>query len=330
MKAAYITAPGPADSIQYGDLPTPILSGKQILVRTRAVSVNPVDTYIRSGMVQMDLPMPFVIGCDVAGIVEAVGPNATKFRVGDRVWGSNQGLLGRQGTFSELVAMDEQWLYPIPHGVPEKAAAACALVGITAHLGLFRHAQLKKGETVFVNGGSGGVGSMVIQMAKIAGARVVTTAGNQDKMEVCKELGADLVLNYRTDDVATELSRYAPAGVHVWWETIRNPDFDLAVNALAARGRMILMAGREARPAFPVGPFYVKECSLHGFVMFKAKPDEQEVCARDINRWLSNKELKPLIDRVMRLEDAAQAHALQEDATIHGKTRLKGKIILEP
>ena len=170
MKAAYIEQPGTPDKIIYGDLPKPKPTEGQVLVKVKAVAVNPVDTYVRAGLYATDLPKPFVIGCDLAGVVESVGPAATKYKPGDRVWGSNQGLLGRQGTFAEFAAVDECWLYPTPEDVSDEDAAAIALVGITAHLGLFREAQLKVGENVFVNGGSGGVGSCVIQMARAIGA----------------------------------------------------------------------------------------------------------------------------------------------------------------
>ena len=156
MKAAYIEKPGPAEKIIYGNLPKPKPADNQVLVKVKAVAVNPVDTYIRAGMYPMDLPLPFVVGCDLAGVVEAVGPSVTKFQKGDRVWGSNQGLLGRQGTFAEYAAVDECWLYPTPEEVSDQDAAAVALVGITAHLGLFRDARLKTGENVLVNGGTGG------------------------------------------------------------------------------------------------------------------------------------------------------------------------------
>ena len=170
MKAAYIEQTGPPGNIKYGELPEPELTGSQVLVQVKAVSVNPIDTYLRNGANYWELPMPFVIGCDLAGEVVSCGPDAVRFREGDRVWGSNQGLLGRQGTFAEYCAVDECWLYPTPDEVSDDDAVGCALVGITAHLGLFREARLQKGESVFVQGGSGGVGSMVLQMAKAAGA----------------------------------------------------------------------------------------------------------------------------------------------------------------
>ena len=330
MKAAFITQVGPPENIIYGDLPVPQPAGHQVLVAVKAVSVNPVDTYVRSGLVPNQLTFPFVVGCDLAGQVEAVGPEVKRFKRGDRVWGTNQGLLGRPGTFSEFAAVDEAWLYPTPPGTSDEVAAAIALVGNTAHLGLFRDAHLKRGETIFVNGGSGGVGSIVVQMAKIIGARVITTAGSDEKVTLCRELGADIALNYRTQNVDALLKEIAPSGVNVWWEVLREPDFDRALSHLAHRGRMVIMAGREARPPFPVGPFYVKCCSLHGFVMFMATPEEQRVCADDINRWLLEGRLRPSIARVMPLSETAAAHRLQEDNTLRKAGTLAGKIVLKP
>ena len=330
MKAAYINETGPAENIQYGELPKPSATGSLVLVKTAAVAVNPIDTYLRNGANYWELPKPFIIGCDLAGSVEAVGERVTRFRPGDRVWCSNQGLLGRQGTFAEYCAVDECWLYPTPTGVNDETAAASALVGITAHLGLFREANLKSGQSIFVNGGTGGVGSMVVQMAKAAGARVIATAGSAEKCEALKQLGADAAVNYKTDDIAAAVKQFAPGGVNVYWETVREPDFDKIVSYLAERGRMILMAGRDARPPFPVGPFYVKGCSLHGFVMFKATADEQHACAVDINRWLSSGKLKANISAVLPLSKAAEAHSLQEANTLQKAGTIAGKIVLKP
>ncbi|MBX3439885.1 MAG: alcohol dehydrogenase catalytic domain-containing protein, partial [Planctomycetaceae bacterium] len=169
MKAAYITETGAPDVIRFGELPQPHPGASQVLVKVSAVAVNPIDTYIRSGSVPAALSFPYIVGCDLAGAVEAVGDQVTRFRVGDRVWGSNQGLAGRAGTFAEYAAVDEQWLYATPAEQTDAQAAAGALTGITAHLGLFLHGGLKAGELIFVNGGTGGVGSAVVQFAKAAG-----------------------------------------------------------------------------------------------------------------------------------------------------------------
>jgi NADPH2:quinone reductase len=300
------------------------------LVKVGAVAVNPVDTYIRAGAIVWPLPMPFIVGCDLAGTVEAVGPGVTRFKPGDRVWGSNQGLLGRQGTFAEHAAVDAQWLYPTPEGVSDRDAAATALVGITAHLGLFGRAGLRRGETLFVHGGSGGVGSCVVQMGKAAGARVITTAGSDEKAGFCRKLGADAVIRYREEDESVAIRQHAPQGVDVWWETLREPNLEQAVGLLAPRGRLVLMAGRDARPVFPVGPFYTRDCAVHGFAMFNAPPEGQREAAEEINRWMSEGKLRARISRVMKLAETAEAHRLQEQSTLQKTGALAGKIVLEP
>jgi NADPH2:quinone reductase len=331
MKAAYFTTPGGPEVIQYGELPRPTPQAGEVLVKVGAVALNPIDTYIRAGNVKMNLPQPFIPGCDLAGAVEAVGPDAHRFKSGDRVWGSNQGLLGRQGTFAEFACVHEQWLYPTPTGVSDTEASAVALVGITAHLGLFRCANLQAGETVFVNGGTGGVGSMVVQMAKAVGAQVIATVGSHEKAALCRSWGADGVLNYKTDDLAAGVRQLTnQQGVQVWYETQREPDFVRTVELLARRGRMIVMAGRQAQPIFPVGPFYTRDLSLFGFAMFNAAPDEQRRCAEDINRWLGDHKLHPLIGRVFPLSEAAAAHRFQEENTLNKAGTLQGKIILKP
>lgn len=331
MKAAYYTETGGPEVIRYGELPTPEPREGEVLVQVAAASLNPIDTYIRAGAVAMPRPSPFIPGCDLAGRVVKLGAGVRRFRVGDRVWGSNQGLLGRQGTFAEYAAVHEDWLYPIPEGVSEQEAAAVALVGITAHLGLFRCAKLERGEIIFVNGGTGGVGSMVVQMAKAIGARVITTVGNEEKAKLCREWGADLVLNYKTDDLVAAIKKFTNgAGVHVWYETQREPDYDRMVECTRLRGRLVVIAGRQARPPFPHGPFYVKDLTLYGYAMFNASAEEQRRCAEDINRWLAERKLRVPIGRVFRFSQAAEAHRLQEENTLGKAGTLVGKIVLVP
>ena len=330
MKAAFIKQTGTPNVIIYDELPTPKPGRRQCLVKVAAVNVNPIDLYVRSGSIPAKMTFPFILGRDLAGTVVEVGAAVKSFKPGDRVWATSQGTDGRQGTFAEFVAVDKRWLHPIPAGVSEEDAVALSLVAITAQLGLVRYAALKAGEVLFVNGGSGGVGSSVVQMAKILGARVIATAGTDEKVKVCRELGADLALNYTTQDVDTAIRQFAPEGVNVWWETLREPNFERTVSLLALRGRMIIMAGRDARPVFPVGPFYVKDCSLYGFAMFNASAREQRLAANAINRWLSEGKLKARIDRVMPLSQAAEAHRLQEASTIQKTGTLAGKVVLKP
>lgn len=332
MKAAFITTTGNPDVIQWGDLPAPVPGPGQVLVRTEAVAVNPIDTYIRAGIIKMPIPNPYVIGCDIAGVVEATGPNVSLFKKGDRVWGSNQGLFGRQGTFAELCAIDEQWLYPVPDIINSESAAAGALVGITAHLGLFLHGNLKAGEVVFVNGGTGGVGSAVVQLAKAAGATVITTAGSAEKAAECRRLGAAHVIEYRSQDIDKRFAEIVEqtGQIFLWFETLRTPALDRCIPLMAQRGRIIFMAGRDARPEFPVGPFYVKDLRAIGFAMFNASPAEQRDAANQLNEFMSDGRFKPLVGMTLSLSEAAKAHQLQEDNTLNMAGTLSGKIVLKP
>ena len=332
MKAAIITTTGAPEVIQWAEMPVPAINKSQVLIRTEAVAVNPIDTYIRSGIVKAALPKPYIIGCDIAGVVEAVGPGVERFRVGDRVWGSNQGLAGRQGSFAELCVINEQWLYPIPENVPSDFAAAGALVGITAHLGLFLHGGLKAGEVVFVNGGTGGVGSAVVQLAKAAGATVITTSGSPDKAAECLRLGAAHVIEYRTQDIDQRFTDItASTGpIHLWFETQRTPTLDRTILLMAPRGRIILMAGRDSRPEFPIGPFYVKDLRAIGFAMFNASPVEQRASAIELNSMLADGSYKPLIGVTLPMSEAAKAHQLQEENTLKSAGTLSGKIVLKP
>jgi NADPH2:quinone reductase len=328
MRAAYIRATGPLENIETGDLPKPSPGQGEVLVKVAVSALNPVDLYLRSGMVPMVQSFPYVIGCDLAGTVAEVGPGVSRFKVGDRVWGSNQGLLGRQGTTAEFAAIHEDWLYPTPQNVTDEQAAGMALTGITAHIGLFQYGALKAGETVYVPGGTGGVGSMVVQMAKAAGGRVATSVGSAEKAEMARSLGADLVLNYKTDDVPARLREFSNEGYDVWYETQRDPNLEVSVPLLRRRGRMILMAGRAATPSLPLGAFYTRNCALFGFAMFNGTPDEQRRCAEDMNRWSAAGSLKVLIGKSFPLSEAQAAERFLEANTLGNAGTLHGKVVI--
>lgn len=332
MKAAFIRQTGTPEVIEYGELPTPEPGPTELLVKVGAVSVNPIDTYIRSGMIKVATSFPYIIGCDLAGTIERVGSQVTRFKAGDRVWGSNQSLFGRRGSFAEYAAVDENWLYLTPPTMLDAQAAAGALTGITAHLGLYLNAGLKPGEIVFVNGGAGGVGSAVIQMAKTAGAKVIATVGNSDKKALCESWGADCVIDYHSATLDDEIKAFAAAngGLHVWFETLAPTNLERTVGLMSPRGRIVVMAGRNARPEFPNGAFYVKDLRLFGFAMFNATPEEQRACAETINSLATQGVWKPQIGRTLPLAEAAAAHRLQEENTLQKRGTLTGKIVLVP
>jgi NADPH2:quinone reductase len=327
MKAAYINALGPPENIIFGDFPEPIIKDSQALVKVGAVAIDPIDTYIRRGSFPTNLSFPFIIGRDMVGTIEAVGVKVQRFSVGDRVWCNNQGYCGRQGTFAEYLAIDERFLYPLPDEVDEQQAVAVAHSATTASIGLLREAKLGFGESVFIKGGAGNVGSAVLQLATNLGAHVMTTAGNDEDLEYCRQLGAEVVVNYRTGDLVAAISEFAPNGVNVYWDTTTNPDFERAVPLLAKRARIVLMAGLNAHPPFPVGAFYTKDCSVHGFAITNATSEELQDCAVAINEWLAKGKLHARVDRVLPLKEAAQAHKLIEES-LSGRLKLHGKIVL--
>ena len=323
MKAAYINQTGPAENILYGELPTPTISPTQCLVKIAAVSVNPIDSYIRGGMVPMKLPFPFIVGCDLAGTVAEAGANVTQFKPGDRVWGSNQGLLGRQGTFAEFAAVEAHWLYPTPPGVSDEQAAAVALVGITAHLGLGRDAKLKSGETLFVNGGSGGVGSSVVQIAKAIGARVAVTC-SAAKAEVCRGLGADVVLERSPHDWLADATTAVPGGFDVVLDVIGGDEVERNLKAVALRGTIVqvgLMGGGQT--SVNVGLLLAKRAHWVGTTL-RTRPLEEKVSvtrrfAAEVLPLFESGRLVPVIDSRFPFDRIADAHRHMEANANAGK-----------
>ena len=190
-------------------------------------------------------------------------------------------------------------------------------------------AKLDAGETILVNGGSGAVGSTVIQMAKALGAQVIATTSGAEKAAYCRSLGADHVLDHDVDNVADRVHLLLPGGVHVWWETSRTPNLDTAVACLGRRGRLVVMAGRTERPELPLGPFYLKCCRMYGFVMFHAAPESQRRAAERINRWMASGAMTAKIDRVGALEETPELHRLQEQNTIETAGVVRGKLVVK-
>jgi NADPH2:quinone reductase len=323
MKAAYIDQPGPAQTIHYGDLPLPAVGQRDVLVQVLAVTVNAVDTYIVSGQFQTPLPCPFIIGRDVAGIVAAVGEAVRRFRPGERVWANNQGYGGRQGTFAEYCSIDEDLLYHLPDQADLYETITVFHSGLTAAVGLAK-VQLQFGETVFINGGDGNVGTAILQIARAMGARVIVTSADERKAAWCRQLGADRIINYKTQDVHKVLQEAVPQGVNVYWDTTAHFDAARALAVSARRGRLVVMAGLTQQTTLPVGPFYTRNCTLYGFTVTDATREELGHYAEQINQWVRQGVLKGRIARKLPLSQAAQAYE------IYRTEDLVGKLVLAP
>ncbi|MFE9170543.1 NADPH:quinone reductase [Streptomyces kebangsaanensis] len=328
MRAAYIEQLGSPDEIRYGELADPRPGPTDVLVEVTATTVNPVDTFVRSGVFRTPVSFPLVIGRDLVGTVVEAGPGAVGFRAGDRVWCNSLGHGGRQGAAAELAVVPADRLYHLPDGVDPETAVCVLHPGGTAHLALHTHARVRPGETVLVAGAAGNVGSAALVTAVEAGARVVCTASARDA-GYCRSLGAEEVFAYDDPDLAERLRHACPAGFDVWLDTYGTNDLTAAVDLMAPRARIVLLAGVGARPVLPVGPFYMKDASILGFVISHATTAELADAAVGVNRLLSAGRLRPRTVERAPLGAAADAHRRMEKGGLRGR-RLVLRPDLEP
>lgn len=324
MKAAYIESPCPPEGIRYGDFPDPVPRPHEVLVRVAAAAVNHVDTFVRSGRLDVGMPLPFVIGRDMAGVVEAAGTQTGDFKRGDAVWSNCLGIGGLQGPSAEYAAVPSARLFRLPSGTEPVQAAASVHSALTASIGLIDKAALRTGEALFINGGSGSVGTAVLQIAKAAGALVIATAGSPESAAWCRENGADLVIDYRDRDIPSKVRAFTPGGVNIYWDGSGRLDLNETLSMLAPRGRIVVIAGSNVSTPLPVGPFYLRETSLFGFTVTGTPASELGAHAARINDWFKKGILKTRIQEILPLAEAARAHELEE------KGGLKGKIVLVP
>jgi NADPH:quinone reductase-like Zn-dependent oxidoreductase len=317
MAAAYLTALGDADSIQVGALPVPRLGPTDVLVRVEAAAVNLADAYVFSGAFPTPMPMPYIVGTDLVGTVVATGSDAMSFRPDQQVWCNSMGRGGRQGSTAEYAAVPADRLYPLPHGVNPRVAVALAQPAATAYLGWFVHAKLRPGETVFVGGGAGNIGTAAIQTARLAGARVIASA-RPDDFDECRAAGAEAVFDFTDPGLADHVAAHAPAGVDVVWETSGHHDFDLVVRAAAIGCRVLLTAGAGDQPV-PLAQLYMKDVRVLGFVISLATAADLADAAGLINQMLTRGQLTTQIAECMPLAQTAAAHRRLWQGGVRGR-----------
>lgn len=324
MRAAFIRATGGVDQIEIGELPVPQPGPTDVLVRMQASNVNHVDLFVRSGAYRTYTPFPFVIGRDLVGQVVALGAGVGSFAMGDAVWCNSLGHNGRQGAFSEFAVVAADRLYPLPEGVAPEDAAAVVHAAATAYLGLVREAKACAGQTIFLEGGGGAVGSAVLQMAHAMGLRVITSAAADDQ-DWCQRLGADTVFDYHRPDLYDAVRQTCQEGVDIWWDTSGHNNFNKCLPLLNRRARIVQMSGfGGANPDLPVGQLYTKDITLCGFAISNASVSDLADAALVINRLLAAGKLQPRIGTTFHLADSAQAH----EAMASG--RVRGRIVVIP
>jgi NADPH:quinone reductase-like Zn-dependent oxidoreductase len=327
MKAFVIDRYQPADGGHLADVDDPVVDAGQVLVQVHAAGVNQLDTKIRNGDFKMILryAMPLVLGNDVAGVVTAVGVGARRFRVGDEVYARPP--TAAMGTFAEMIAVDETAAARKPTSLSMVEAASIPLVGLTAWQALVERAELQPGERVFIQAGSGGVGSIAIQLAKHLGATVATTTSAANA-QLAADLGADVIIDYRTEDFETVLADY-----DVVLHSQDTQALDKSLRILKPGGRLISISG-PPDPAFATevgAPWFVRPVlavtSAHVRRQAKRRGvDYQFLFMRadggqlaELTALIDAGTIRPVIERTFPLEATFDALAHVESGRSRGK-----------
>ena len=321
MRAMRIHAPGGADAVVEDRIPVPAPGAGEALVRVEFAGVNFIDIYKRSGL--YTVPLPSTIGEEGAGTIEAVGDGVTEVRVGDRVAWSSIG-----GACAEFAVVPAAKLVPVPRGVDARVAAAVMLQGMTAHYLATSIYPLKAGDRCLVHAAAGGVGLLLVQIAKRRGAYVIGTAGSDEKAALARGAGADEVVIYTRQNFVEEVRRVTDArGVHVIYDSVGKTTFLPGLDALAPRGMMVLF-GQSSGPVDPLDPqvlnrkgslFLTRPTLLH----YTATRDELLWRAGDLFEWIGRGELAVRIGAEFPLSAVADAHRALE------QRRTTGKVVLD-
>ncbi|HXH08609.1 MAG TPA: quinone oxidoreductase [Alphaproteobacteria bacterium] len=320
MKAVRVHTPGGVDALRYEDVPTPTPKAGEALVKIEAVGINFIDIYIRSGLYKN--PLPLTLGQEGAGVVEAVGADVTEVKVGDRVAYS-----GVPGSYAEYAVVPAARLVQMPDGIDAKMGAAAMLQGMTAHYLAHSTYPLKAGDACLVHAAAGGVGLLLVQMAKMRGARVIGTVSTEDKAKLAREAGADEVILYTQQDFEAEVKRLTNGrGLQVVYDSVAKTTFEKSLNCLAPRGYMVLYG----QSSGPVPPFDLAQLGAKGS-LFITRPSlahytltREELLQRagDVLGWIRAGTLKLRIDQTFPLKDAAEAHRRLEGRQSTGKLLL--------
>ena len=331
MKAVVIDRYGGNEVVRAGEMPDPELRDEDVLVQIHAASVNPLDLKIREGKLKLILPyrLPLILGNDLAGVVLRIGPGVRRFKPGDEVYARPD--KDRIGTFAELIAIREDAVAIKPKQLTMEEAASIPLVGLTAWQALVERANLKAGQKVLIHAGSGGVGTMAVQLAKHLGAIVATTTSTAN-LDWVKGLGADTVIDYRKDDFETTLRDY-----DVVLDTLGGEALEKSLRVLKPRGKLVSIAG-PPDPDFAreMGANWVLRLAMrllsrrirrsakrlrvnYSFLFVRSSGDQ----LREIGSLIDAGLIRPVVDQVFPFESTKEALAYVE------KARAKGKVVVK-
>jgi NADPH2:quinone reductase len=317
MNAIVVREFGPPEVMKIETVQDPAPGPDQVLVRVKAVGINPVETYVRSGSYARKPNLPYTPGTDIAGVVEAVGPNVSAFKKGDRVYG--HGVAAGSGGYAELAVSEEHQVHRLPDNVSFEQGAALGVPYGTAWRALFMKAQARPGETVLINGASGGVGTAAVQIARLRGLHVIGTAGTERGIALVRDQGAHHVLNHREPDYMRQVTTLTGGrGADVIVEMLANVNLDHDLDVLALRGRVVVVGNRgriEIDPRKVMG----KDGAILGMVGFNAPPEEVRETHAALGAALEAGALKPVVGRKVPLNSAPTAHVAVMEPGAYGK-----------
>lgn len=317
MKAVWYDRQGPArDVFVYGEVPTPNAGQGEVRIKLEASGVNPSDTYRRGGQAgPMEYPR-VIANSDGAGIVDQVGSGAKRFKVGDRVWLYNGQRNGRAfGTAAEYIALDENLVTPLPDNVSFAEGATLGVPGMTAWVCLY-HAGPIKDQTVLVTGGAGAVGHYGIQLAKWGGARVITTVSSPQKAEIAKAAGADLVIDYKTENVAERVLAFAPEGVDRIVEVDFGGNIETTEKILARFSTVAIYATKgNLRPQVTIRPLTQKNVTIYGMQLPLTPMPLQRKAQAGMAEWLAGGKRIHMVAAQYPLKETVDAHLAVEAGT---------------
>ncbi len=322
MRAIQVSQVGGPEVLTPVDLPVPTPKANEAVVQVKASGVNFIDVYFREG--RYPAPLPFINGQEAAGVVTAVGSDVASLQVGDRV-----AYTSALGSYAEYAAVPAARLVKVPDALTFEQAAAAMLQGMTAHYLLYSAYKLQQGETALVHAAAGGVGLLLVQMAKKIGARVIATAGTEEKAQLARDAGADECIVYTQADFETETKRLTGGkGVHVVYDGVGKATFDKDLDVLLPRGYLVLFGGASgAVPPFDLiklsqkGSLFITRPTLAHYTLTR---EELEWRAGEVMQMIVAGDLKLRIHKIYPLVEAAQAHR-----DLEGR-KTTGKLLLAP
>lgn len=315
MKAICVHAFGPPEVMRWETIPDPVAGEGQVLVRLLAAGVNPVDTYVRSGVYRPDLPLPYTPGADGAGCIEAIGAGVTRFQAGQRVYLTAP----RTGAYAEKAVADEAHVFALPEAISFSEGAALGVPYGTAYRALADRARAQPGETVLVHGASGGVGLAAVQFARAAGLTVIGTAGSRRGMDLVLEQGAHHALNHKEPGyTAALLTLTGGRGVDVILEMLANVNLDKDLGMLAPGGRVVVI-GNRGRVEIDARQAMARDASILGMALTNAPLADRLRIHAALVAGLANGTLRPVVGQEFPLADAPRAHAAVMAPGAYGK-----------